>query len=651
LSGQRSEKSEIIRELGEQQLLLPRLITDALSANDAAKYFLRLIQGARDYADRPDEGFAELSIEREASGIAEKEFDNVIASSRRLEDETYEIPNAGRIANEIVLMTDRMIAPLRAAGGEHLRESEVYEARKTKLLQHFVAKEGVRVSASFMEAATSVDRSKDSFHLLLMDLHKSINDLQSKAYQEVLDGANVYGIDHADVMLVRAFMRGVNQSADLKFDHPGLGTTATRSGDALLIQNDIGQTDAHILVVKVTGLYVTLIYTDVHRSRLVFFQSLLSRFSIKWNETKSKRGDNLQEANYQMSVGVLEAKDRNELEEYLAFLGSRIVFLIDWNRARKQLRKFVGKEEAVQILRWAADKGYGHRGFLKMGGPQLIYSIVDQARQSPFHYGDDFSDTLGKDRAIDFLKFVLKTCAEGLMQSKSEFLIRDEVRVELTRHFHGIDRDILEIVGEHATEVIEVATAVRDGLIQVVNDGVDSVQRNADRARMWESRADALLNKGRLLIKRTNTLRIFETVLSNADDAADSLEDVTFLLTQISKADVPQELFEPLLGLAELSSSCAMEHLKVIENAKSVRYGSKADTEDFLQSVSRVTAIEHEADEGLRVVTTAMLKSTGDFKQLYLLSAIANKIEDATDSFMKSAIVLKDYALEEMTNA
>jgi uncharacterized protein Yka (UPF0111/DUF47 family) len=650
LSSQYSEKSEIIRELGEEQLLLPKLISEALSANDAAKYFLALIQAARDHADHPDEGFSDLSSEREACGIGEKEFDMVVQSSRKLQDGTYEIPNVGRLADEVVLMTDRMIAPLRVARGDRLQESDLYETRKTKLLQGFKAEDGAKVSVSFVETATSVNRDKDSFHLLVMDLHRSINDLQSKTYQEVLDGANVYGIDQADAVLVRAFMKGLNQSAELKFDHPGLSTSATRAGDALLIQNDIGQTDSHIIVIKVIGLSAILTYTDVHPSRLVFFQSLLEKFPVKWNGTISRKGEGLKEPNYQMCVGVLETKNPNDLAEYLSFLGSRIVFLIDWNRARKQLRNFVGKNEAVQILRWAADKGYGHRGFLKMGGAQLIYGIVDQAKRSPFRYGDDFSDVLGKDRAVDFLKFTLRTCTEGLLQSKSEFLIRDEVRVELTRHFHGIDQDILEIASEHATQTIEIAAAVRDGLIQVVNDDVDSVNRNAERARKWESRADSLLNKGRQLIKRTNAPREFEAVLSNADDAADALEDATFLLTQTSKVDVPPELFEPLLGLAELSNGCAKEHLKVIENAKTVRYGSQADMEDFLQSVDRVTIIEHEADDSLRVVTAALLKSTKDFRQIYLLSAIANKIEDSTDSFIKAALILKDYALEEMTN-
>lgn len=649
MSAQGTGKTEIIRELGEEQLLLPRMVADALSANDAAKYFLTLIQTARDHADRPDESFSDLSSEREACGIADRSLDVVVSSSRKLEEGTYEIPGAGRISEEVVTMVDRMIAPLRAAGGDRLRESEVYEARKKRLLESLTVRDGIRVSSSFVETAASADRDKDSIHLLVMDLHRSINDLQSKTSQERLDGASVYGIDPADAVLVRAFMRGVNKSADLKFEHPGLGTTATRSGETLLIQNDIGQTDAHIIVIKIAGQTATLIYTDIHRPRLRFFQSLLEKFPVKWNQAVSRKGDGLEETSYQMSVGVFEAKNTGEMEEYLEFLGSKIVFLIDWNRARKQLRKLVGKDEAVALLRWAADKGYGHRGFLRMGGAQLIYGIVDQAKRSPFQFGDDFGDVLGKDRAIDLLKFTLRTCAEGLLQSKSEFLIRDEIRVELTRHFHGIDEDILEIAGEHATQVIEIATTVRDGLVQVVNDDVEAMQRNAERARKWESQADSLLNKGRMLIRRTNTSRIFETVLSNADDAADSLEDAAFLLTQTSKVDVPPELFEPLLNLAEVANNCAMENLKVIENAKSIRYGSSDDMEDFLESVDRVGTLEHDADNLLRDATTVMLRSTSDFKQLYVLSAIANKIEGATDSFIKASLTLKDYALEEMT--
>jgi hypothetical protein len=77
-------------------------------------------------------------------------------------------------------------------------------------------------------------------------------------------------------------MRGVNRTARLKFDHPGLGATATRSGERLVLQNDIGTTDAHVLVIHVEGLAAAVTYTDVHLQRLIFFQSLFDRFAVEW---------------------------------------------------------------------------------------------------------------------------------------------------------------------------------------------------------------------------------------------------------------------------------------------------------------------------------------------------------------------------------
>jgi hypothetical protein len=50
---------------------------------------------------------------------------------------------------------------------------------------------------------------------------------------------------------MKAFMRGLHHTAALAFGHSGLGTTAVHAGDTLIIQNDIGTTDAHVLVVHV----------------------------------------------------------------------------------------------------------------------------------------------------------------------------------------------------------------------------------------------------------------------------------------------------------------------------------------------------------------------------------------------------------------
>ena len=77
-------------------------------------------------------------------------------------------------------------------------------------------------------------------------------------------------------------MAGINRTAPLKFDHPGLATTATRAGGRLVIQNDIGTTDAHVIVIHVQNLTVSVTYTDVHAERMAFFQAMLKSREVIW---------------------------------------------------------------------------------------------------------------------------------------------------------------------------------------------------------------------------------------------------------------------------------------------------------------------------------------------------------------------------------
>ena len=128
------------------------------------------------------------------------------------------------------------------------------EDRFVSRLEHLLATvpqtQEDRLSGEAIAKITSAARGKiDSVHQLVMDLHKALNAMQAEMAEERLDGAAVYGIEDSDRPLIAAFMAGVNRTAYLKFNHPGLGTTATRSGSNLVIQNDIGTTDAHVIVI------------------------------------------------------------------------------------------------------------------------------------------------------------------------------------------------------------------------------------------------------------------------------------------------------------------------------------------------------------------------------------------------------------------
>ena len=281
----------------------------------------------------------------------------------------------------------------------------------------------------------------DSLHRLVMDLHKRLNAMQAELAEETLDGAAVYGLSDPDRPLVSAFMAGVNRTAKLKFNHPGLATTATRAGDRLVIQNDIGTTDAHVIVIHVVELTVSVTYTDVHPERLAFFKDMLQPQAVTWD--KESTAVLAAGSPFSMATGHIEAKDTDSCRAYLEFLGSRLVFLIDWNRARKQLRGFLRGPDRVALLSWAAENEIGHRGFLELGGARLVNQAIEATAGSSMHFGDRLCDVLGDAEALNFLHFVFQAATEGLLANQSQALIHDRIRVTLAAQFSNEERQLL----------------------------------------------------------------------------------------------------------------------------------------------------------------------------------------------------------------
>ena len=518
-----SEKNQMVHILGDEELLLPRAISNALVANDKVKYLLALLLNAKAHADAPDVETSDLRSERLASGMADESLDGITMSAVRLQDKRYRISQVGLILGCAIAFTDEMIKPLELSNDARKESAVRYRERLQAIKAAVWPVQEDTVTESFIGIVTSGSpASGDSLHRLVMDLHREINALQAAVYTEAVDGASVYNITDSDRFLVSAFMKGVNQNAKLKFDHPGLGTTATRSGDVLMVQNDIGQTEAHVIVIKVKGDVISITYTDVHRQRLLFFRSMLERFTVVWTDLVSAENKALKgETEYYLSTGSYQAKDKGDLEAFLTHLGSRLVFLIDWNRARKQLKLFLPKDEVFETLKWAADNDLGHMAFLKMGGDKLVLGAIEQSANAPLRFGDQFYDVLSKKRASEFLRFVLAACSDGLTKNKSEILIRDEVRAELAECFHSVNEDLLEVVSKHSSLIVELATAVRDDLLRIeTGDDLDFPRKAAEKGKKWETEADSLLNKVRLEVKKSNAPSAFEVMLSHADDAA-----------------------------------------------------------------------------------------------------------------------------------
>jgi uncharacterized protein Yka (UPF0111/DUF47 family) len=647
-------KTKMVGELGEHALLLPGLANEALAANDRAKYLMTLLQTARSHADLPESNVLNLKQERLACGIGD-DFDSVVERSRSEAPGVYHVPACGQIHTLLVENIRQMMAPLRVrdtitpVNGKP-RETG-YEERLAKLLAEAPALDEDRLTGEYLDRITSGQRNgHDSLHLLIMDLHKELNRLQQQIASESIVGAGVYGVQETDRPLIGAFMAGVNQTKALKFDHPGLGTTATRSGGKLVIQNDIGTTDAHVLVVHVEPPKVTLTHTDVHLQRLLFFQGMFSRYAIRWEDTRSKRAAGLQDKLYHLCTGTYLARDQRDLEDYLRFLGSRLVFLIDWNRARKRLRKLAPKRVCLEVLRWAAEANCGHRGLLQLGGELLILDAMQVGGKVSLPVAGQLADILGPERVADFLKFALKTAAEGLLAGRSEFLIRDEIGAELRQYLATAHQGILQFAAEHASLIVELAMAARDSLLAADRAGNrEYVERMAQRARRWEHNADELVTKARTVRERSELARATPELLRIADDAADELEEAIFLLTLLPGSDAAGPSFLPLHELAGLLVEAAQEHLKAVENARQLQRGSaRQQVQDFLEAVDHTITIEHRADDAHRRAQASILTSACDFKMLHLFTEILDNLEAATDVLMRSVLTLRDYVLAEV---
>lgn len=633
-------KTTILQDLGEADLLLPALIDQALAANDRTKYYFSLLQAARAHADVPDAQASDLRAERLAAGIEDRGLDQVVAGAARGDGETYDIPRSADIRDAIHDGIATMIAALPGDDGAD------FAGRLDKLTPALAAE--ADLDGPTIDRMTAGDRDKgDSPHILVMDLHKAINRLQADIAEENLDGAKVYRLSETSRPLVAAFMRGLNRTAPLKFDHPGLDTTATDANGRLMIQNDIGTTDAHVLVITVENRTATLTYTDIHERRLDFFRGLFHAYAVEWDAVRQKKRPEFESGAYHLATGVFRAPDDAALADYLAFLGSRIVFLIDWNKARKRLRNFVGNGEAISLLTWAAENDFGHRGFLEVGGERPVFEAIELCAGPRLRYGDRLDGLLGLEAARSYLQTVLKNASEGLRAVRSHRLIRDEMKIELLKYFESAQQDLLRLAMRHAGYTSEIAQAVAEGL--AASPGDAAITAAAQRCRDWEQRADDLLNQARQEIRRSGSPAILLRFFERLDDAADGLEDAAFLLSLTAKHRPTPSLFPPVAELASLLVEAGHEIVKGLASAQHVaRGGPGEDVDDLFQTLDRILEIEHRADDALRRASATAVAEAADFRDLHVVLRLAEALEKASDALALAAQNLRTFILDEV---
>jgi uncharacterized protein Yka (UPF0111/DUF47 family) len=624
-------KTQILAAIGETVMQPAASLNEALAANDRIKYFFSLLQLALTYAEHPNQPAGTLKRERIACGIDDSDLDTVVAGAR-ISGKSCRVPGAAKIFARVADDMHLMAAPVLST------ETDGLAARLDGLLKGLPAASDDLLDPDAVSAMMQAGHDgPDSLHRLVMDLHKRLNAVQAELAEETLDGAAACNLAETDRPLVSAFMAGVNRTAKLKFNHPGLATTATRAAGRLVIQNDIGTTDAHVIVIHVQELAVSVTYTDVHPERLAYFKDMLKPRAVTWD--KESTAMLAEGAPFYMTTGHIEAKDTDSCRAYLEFLGSRLVFLIDWNHARKQLRGFLRGPDRLALLGWAAESETGHRGFLELGGARLVNQAIEATAGSSMHFGDRLCYVLGDAEALKFLRFVFQAATEGLLSNQSHALIHDRIRVTLAAHFSNEERQLLRLVADHAGLIFELASSVRDGL-QADSDGA---RKRGRRARRFEHDADHLVIQTREAVRLRPDYSVFLSLMQAADDAADELEDAAFLLDLNTLQGKP---LVALQTLADLLSEASQEWIKAVGHATQIGFAASAlETEDFLTSIDRLAALEHKADDAERTLTVMAVEHAQDFRQLHLFAAIGTNLEAAADALKHASLILRDHIL------
>ncbi|MBI5261407.1 MAG: hypothetical protein HY852_06270 [Bradyrhizobium sp.] len=623
-------KTQIIKELGEVEILLPSLVAEGLAANDRIKVRMSALQAAAQHAREPDRPVHDLAAESRAAGIAPAAIAALIGGAHLEGESRMAAPSLGKLIKE---MADDAADMIPAVSAGNVAEGASANARLEAIRAAGLLEPTNEIELARIVKLTGVTQDGDSLHRLVMDLHKALNGLAGSCAEEILAGAHVFGLEAEDHAPVESFMRGLNETRALKFNHPGLDTMATRSGGRLLIQNDVGTTDAHVVVIAVKGNEVTITHTDVHRARAKFFVSLLDRFEARWSGLDRHIASGLGEDNaFYLVTGQYQGTTDAQRNDFLAAVGAALVFLIDWNKARKLLRNWVAKDDATRVLEWAARSRIGHRAFLELGGNELLGSAVRNAAPSRIGFGERLVQALGRKAAFDFLKTALRVSTQALRAGQSVRLVRDQIEADLIRHLERVDSELLAIVLRQVALAHDLVTAIVRHVAALEAGQQADGKLLATRAGHIEQKADRIAIDARKEVARLNAQPIVALMIDRVEEAIDELEQAAFVASlmpgRIDPA-LPSALGE-LCRVAMTTTEIAAAGLAA---ATDVPDGRRADSEDALAAVTRLLDTEHAADSLERAITAMVFG--GGFEVGAALSVLefARAIERATDRF------------------
>jgi uncharacterized protein Yka (UPF0111/DUF47 family) len=628
-------KSQIIERLGQTDILLPALIAEGLQANDQVKARLSVMQAAARHALDPQGARFDLAQECRTAGIDLDAMQALVNGSSLAPGERISAPGLGTLTAAV---WDDVAAMIRAVKAGDAAFGEAARQRLAALRGTDTAEPADSAELAQVERLAALSgASSDSLHRLIMDLHKALNRLSAANAEEVLKPT------------VEAFMRGVESTRKLKFDHPGLATTATRVGARLTIQNDIGETDAHVVVIAVEADAVTITYTDVHLARAKFFTALLHDFPVQWSGLDRESAGGLGNGGaFYLVTGRCTTADGKRRDEFLEGVGASLVFLIDWNKARKVLRQWVPKRDAIQILDWAAHNRFGHRAFLELGGAELVASAVQNATPARIGFGERLDRALGREAAVEFLKTVLRVSAEALLAGGSTRLARDRIEADLVRRLERVDGTLLAIIVRQAGLAHEIAAGIAALVAEQQARRPFDRDSLAARARRIEEKADKIAIEARSEVARFGAASTIEQLINTVEQAIDELEQAAFIASLLPNEIAP-ELLGPMAELCAAALAGTEAAAAGAAAAADVPDGHRIDSEDALAAVSRLIEAEHAGDGAERALTATVLRGEFPLKTALAVLELARAMERATDRLAGFGHLLRQHVLADLS--
>ncbi len=324
-------------------------------------------------------------------------------------------------------------------------------------------------------------------------------------------------------------MRGVNRTAAAQVRPPGLGTTATRTGEA-------GDPERHRHHRRARaggpcrGARVT---AHLHR-RAPAAARCSSRACSKAARATGTTRCRARDAPWttaSTTSASARSRGRHRGTGGISRLPRLAPGLPDRLEQRPQAAARSARQEGRHgSAKWAADNDLGHMAFLQAGGEQMIYDALDFVSKGQAPSASGWTRSSASARRSDFLRFVIRPAREASRRAAG-VAIRDEVRAELFNYFRTARRacSTSRPTTRRSPSRSPAASATRCCKPGAAGPTADRAQRRArqgvgaPRRRAGEPRRGP--RRG-IPSPRTSSRSV-----EAADDIADELEDAAFHLT------------------------------------------------------------------------------------------------------------------------